>query len=358
MAQASSAMRVLVVGPVPPPHGGVAVFVQRLQAALLARGVYVRVLNPLAGGRGAFGQVTRGLTLFPMFFNRLDVVHDNIGPYLWQSAAGRALYALLLDLSGKPVVLSVHQGRFPEVFADLPPGVRAAVRRILRKLRLVVSDNKAIRDFLLREGVAEERVVVLPSFVPFADAVDAPLPPDVEEFLQSHAPLIAVPGYTYSPVYNFDAVLRVTAAMRDRFPRLGVQLVVSRFVLDPVHKDYVLRLRRELGLEECVSLVSDIPELLPLFRRVDVVLRSTSSDGSSLSVLEALYVGTPVVATDCCERPRGTIVFPVGDWEAARQRLVALLEAPPPRAPNPWVREEAERVLDELVAGYRRAAGR
>jgi glycogen synthase len=349
-------MKILVVGPVPPPYGGVAVFVERLVAALRGRGLETRLLNPLAwDAEGGLGRVKKALAFVPMFFNDADVVHDNVGPYFWQSAAGRWLYGTALALSGKPVVLNVHQGKFPEIFAALAPPAQQAIRRILRRLRLVVSDNEHIREFLLREGVPADRVTVLPSFVPFGDACDSPLPSEVETFLATHSPVIAVPGYTYSPVYNFDAVLRLTARLRERFPRLGVQLVISRFVLDPAHKEYVLGLRRDLGLEECVTVVSDIPEVLPLFRRADALLRSTSSDGSSLSVLEALYVGTPVVATDCAERPPGTILFPVGDWDAAGERLAEVLGTPAERRPNPWVRDQAERVLDGLIAGYAQA---
>jgi len=349
---------VLVVGPVPPPHGGVAVFVQRLVRSLARRGLEVRHLNPLAwDAEGGRGRVKKALALVPMFFNSASVVHDNVGPYFWQSLSGRCLYAAGLVLSRKPVVVNMHQGRFPEIYARMGPAARWLIRAILRRLRLTIADNTQLRDFLVGEGVPPERVLVLASFLPFDDAADAALPADLEAFLATHSPVVAVPGYTYSPIYNFDAVLRIAARLRDRFPNLGVLLVVSKFVLDPAHKEYVLGLLRDLGLQPSVALVSDIPEVIPLFRRSDVLLRSTSSDGSSLSVLEALYVGTPTVATDCAERPPGTILFRTGDWEAAYETLAALLADPPPRTPNPWVKQEAEANLDAIVQAYRAAVG-
>jgi len=40
-----------------------------------------------------------------------------------------------------------------------------------------------------------------------------------------------------------------------------------------------------------------------------VYLRPTNTDGDSISVREALYVGTTVVASDCVKRPEGCLLF-------------------------------------------------
>ena len=45
----------------------------------------------------------------------------------------------------------------------------------------------------------------------------------------------------------------------------------------------------------------------------DVLLRTTLYDGDSISVREALYIGTPVIATDNGMRPEGVHLIPPSD---------------------------------------------
>lgn len=50
-----------------------------------------------------------------------------------------------------------------------------------------------------------------------------------------------------------------------------------------------------------------------LLKLVDAFIRDTATDGDSLSVREALYLGVPVLATDVVPRPRGVIEFKYND---------------------------------------------
>jgi glycosyltransferase involved in cell wall biosynthesis len=45
----------------------------------------------------------------------------------------------------------------------------------------------------------------------------------------------------------------------------------------------------------------------------DAMLRTTLYDGDSVSVREALYLGTPVIATDNGMRPEGVVLIPAQD---------------------------------------------
>lgn len=63
-----------------------------------------------------------------------------------------------------------------------------------------------------------------------------------------------------------------------------------------------------------------------LLRRVDVFIRNTSTDGDSLSVKEALYLGCRVLCSDAVNRPEGVITFRFNDplsFEPALQQALA-----------------------------------
>ena len=60
-----------------------------------------------------------------------------------------------------------------------------------------------------------------------------------------------------------------------------------------------------LNLEQNILLI-DINkgvDAVALWQMSDIYLRPTNTDGNSISILEALSVGSSVVASDCVERP-------------------------------------------------------
>jgi glycosyltransferase involved in cell wall biosynthesis len=53
----------------------------------------------------------------------------------------------------------------------------------------------------------------------------------------------------------------------------------------------------------------------------DAMLRTTLYDGDSVSVREALYLGTPVIATDNGMRPDGVTLIPASDSGRLRETM-------------------------------------
>jgi glycosyltransferase involved in cell wall biosynthesis len=50
-----------------------------------------------------------------------------------------------------------------------------------------------------------------------------------------------------------------------------------------------------------------------VLKQTDCFIRNTTTDGDSLSIKEALYSGTRVIASDCVDRPAGVIVFEISN---------------------------------------------
>ena len=67
----------------------------------------------------------------------------------------------------------------------------------------------------------------------------------------------------------------------------------------------------------------------------DLLLRTTLYDGDSVSVREALYIGTPVIATDNGMRPEGVCLIPPSDPARLLDAVCDLLSRErSPRAPG------------------------
>ena len=93
---------------------------------------------------------------------------------------------------------------------------------------------------------------------------------------------------------------------------------------------------------------SEIPAIL---KTSDVFVRAVEEEGFGISRIEALWAGTPVVATRV-GATRGMLLYDFGDVEQLVSHLRSLLFSPRPIESNPWpahYRNEAEENLRTLA---------
>ena len=74
-------------------------------------------------------------------------------------------------------------------------------------------------------------------------------------------------------------------------------------------------------------LCGDVPhsETLRAIARADALLRTTLYDGDAISIREAIYLGTPVIATDNGMRPEGVFLVPMSDASALSACITRVL---------------------------------
>jgi len=149
-------IRVLLIGPLPPPMGGDTRHVQTLAQDLEARpGFSLRVINTSRGDE--HGRKSRNLlvglrTLSATAVNvwRADVVsyHASIRG-MW--SAGPAIVAMC-RLAGRPVILRVFGGGFGDFYLSLGAAGRALIRRLILSADAVLLQTRRAVSQL--EGIA------------------------------------------------------------------------------------------------------------------------------------------------------------------------------------------------------------
>ncbi len=113
------------------------------------------------------------------------------------------------------------------------------------------------------------------------------------------------------------------------------------------YRDEVLCDREWITVLEKVS-HSEIGEIL---KRSDVFVRGFADESYGISRIEALWCGTPVIATRAGET-RGMMLYDFGDVEQLVNQLQSVLLYPAFEEPNPWAaryRREAEENLKALA---------
>jgi glycosyltransferase involved in cell wall biosynthesis len=112
----------------------------------------------------------------------------------------------------------------------------------------------------------------------------------------------------------------------DRLADSSIGAVFSFYGGQP-EPDYEAEILRCVAERKNLVVVRDIAPtaFVRMLAIADGYLRTTSADGDASAIREALYVGTPVIASDCVLRPAPCSLFPTGDAGQLAARIRRLI---------------------------------
>lgn len=320
--------RLYVIGSVPPPTGGVTVFVDRRLALLRGEG-----REPILKDWHRMGLAARAAWLMSILFRPWRTEYELHG--------FETLVMAALALRPFPArrVYWIHSGRFA---AELNPIRRWILRCFLGRTDESVLGGEHVLAML--DAVDLPRAYKTrfePAFIaparPHPDDFAAVYDQTTRDFVESHVPLLVMQGsegwFRGEDLYGTDIALEAFARVRVIWPTAG--LVVTRPA--PVSASYLRHLapfERRLddgGHLGSVFYLGGGRPLLPLLVRVSVFLRPTADDGDSVSVREALHLGIPVVASDAVPRPAAVTLFHSRDVADLSRAILETLDKPDSR---------------------------
>jgi len=296
-------LKVLLVGPFPPPHGGVSVHVLTLQRLIEKSGIPCSVLNISRGSSTSDRYVSiRGPLHFTLLLARYSLkgwslhVHingHNVKSWLVAFVAG------LVGVAGPGAMLTIHSGMSPAYLHERRSG-RILAWGASKFYRHIIAVNSEIKAALCALSVPEARIEILPAFLPSSDA-PMELPGDFESWSRAHHPIISTALF-YRPEYGFGLLVQAISDLRQKHPGLGCVVMGDSE-------------SRPTGLPPHVFAIGDVTHesCLAVIARSDIFVRPTFSDGDAISVREAIALGTPVVASDVVRRPAEALCFKTGD---------------------------------------------
>ena len=356
--------RICIVGPLPPPPGGMANQCEQLARLLAAEGAQVDLVRNNAPCRPAWiGHLPMLRALFRLLpfvvrvmraAGRVDLVHvlANSG-WAWHLLTTPVLFAA--GLRGTPVIINYRGGNADVFFASAPRHVLWSLRRAA----LRVTPSAFLQRVFAKYGLVAE---VVPNIVDLARFTPAP----ARDF--GTAPHLLV-ARNLEPIYDMPTALRAFAIVRQTFNEATFTIAGSG-----PERQALERLVADLGLAPWARFAGriDNAEMPRLYAAADCVLNPSTVDNMPNSLLEAFASGVPVVSTDAggipdiVEHGVNGLLVPVGDAGAMarealrvlndatlRQRLVHAGLAEARRYAWPEVRERWRAAYWRVAAGKR-----
>jgi glycosyltransferase involved in cell wall biosynthesis len=331
-------------------HSGVDRLAQHLLPALAARGYRVDLLRVRRHGPdlSAAAATTPRLDIIDLGSRHTYACVPGIVRYLRRARPGvmlsdkdrvnRTAFAARA-LAGVPTRLFLRSGTTLSVdLASRGPVQRRlqrwSVGRLYRHAAgVLVPSRGAAADLTAFAGLAPGLVQVVPTpVVPDALFDDPPAAPAHPWFHDPDAPLILGVG-ELSPRKDFSTLLRGFARLRAHRP---CRLMILG---EGGERQALLAEAAALGVADDVALPGFVPKPYAELAHADLFALTSRWEGMPLVLVEALALGTPVVATDCPSGPRELLangppdaLVPVGHAPALAKALAALLDAPPAAA--------------------------
>ncbi len=316
-------MRVVQLGPYPPPHGGVQTNLVAIREYLRRNGHSCDAINLTRfrseDAAGVHYPVSAAALMRLLWRLPADILHLHFGGDLTPRLLALALFCTRLP--GRKTVLTFHSGGYP----GSPAGRTAAPATlrgfVLRRLDGLIGVNPEIAALFVKFGVSQARIRTILPFVVEPPDRSLPLPERLSAFLGSHSPALLTVGLL-EPEYDLPRQIDLMAEILQRYPRAGLLIVGSGSLEESLRSHIAAK-----PYHDHVLLYGDMPHALTLraTQECDLLLRTTLYDGDSISVREALCIGTPVIATDNGMRPEGALLIPPSDSARLLDAVCALL---------------------------------
>jgi glycosyltransferase involved in cell wall biosynthesis len=317
-------MKVLQLGPWPPPHGGVQTNIVSIREHLRALGHTCGVINITRHRQKEADEVWHPTsavrTLQLLFQIPSDIIHLHIGGNVPMRVAALALACA--SIPGRKSVLTFHSGGYP----SSPEGQSAAAMSVrglvFQRYDRIIAVNSEIGDLFRRWGVPADRIRLIEPHALPSGTPTASLPTAMESFWRAHSPVLLTVGLL-EPEYDLPAQIQLLGPVLKRHPNAGL-IIIGSGSLEQDLRDRI----RTVPYSGNILLAGDTPHgsTLRAIHDADALLRTTLYDGDAVSVREGLHMGTPVIATDNGMRPPGLHLVPLGDPEALLRTTLAVLE--------------------------------
>ncbi|MFC2025902.1 glycosyltransferase family 4 protein [Chloroflexota bacterium] len=233
--------------------------------------------------------------------------------------------ALLVALAGFRPLVSVSWGYDLIHDAKRSPFWRWATQFTLKRSAVMVGDCKTIHHLAKTYGMPGEQIVTFPW------GIDLELFSPAQRTFQNE-PFTLLSVRSWEPIYGVDIIARAFVQAAQSHSELHLVMLGDGSLANQLYQ--IFQQGNVLDRITFPGLVKQ-SELPDFYRTADLYLSASHSDGTSISLLEAMGCGRPVLVSDIPGNKEWVTpgkngwLFPDGNVEALSQAIVQVLSERP-----------------------------
>jgi glycosyltransferase involved in cell wall biosynthesis len=313
--------KIILIGPVPPPSGGISIHIKRL-SILLEKDFDFDFIDEANPAKAEYFNV-RSLNIF-RYIKKVfgsDVLYIHSGHHVL-----RMFHVLMGKLCFRKIILTMHAYPFN----------KGKVAKFIEQVVYGWSDKIILVNANLFDKIKlpKQKCIVQNAFLPPVMETEPEIPEAVDQWIQKTkaagrqimcANAWQLEIFAGEDLYGLDMCIEAIDILKKQgYAVAFIFNVASTDKLKDLYLKYQARIK-ELGLEDNFLLINERLSFVKLIEKTAIVLRPTNTDGDALTVREALILGKPVVASDVVERPEGTILFKTRDVADMAKQLGILV---------------------------------
>ena len=318
--------RIGLVGPSPPPYGGMANQTRQLLNLLESEGIDVGFVQTNSPYRPGFIENVKGLrALFRLipYLLRLWKLAGETGVFhimansgwSWQLFTAPAVW--IAWLRNTRVIINYRGGNAGDYLKESITYVRPT----MKKADAIVVPSGYLKDIFSSFGI---ETTVIPNIIDMSRF-------KVEKKVYLSWPIVSphlVVTRNLEPIYGIDTAIKAVAVLHESIPEIKLTIAGS----GPQKKE-LEDLVTHLGIENAVSFTGKLrPEdIVALYQSADIMLNPTTVDNMPNSLLEALACGIPIISTNAggipylVEDERTALLVDIGDIQGMAKQVKRLL---------------------------------
>jgi glycosyltransferase involved in cell wall biosynthesis len=318
----SSKKKVLIIGPFPPPYGGVSVHILRFKNLLKNEFIFDFIDESPNKKNDIFN--IRSLKMFSYLqkIHKSDIIYIHSGSNLL-----RIFHLLTGRVFGKKITLALHG------FTSSPPKfifyIKGLIYRLANKIIIVNEDIKK------RLYLPEKKCVIKEAFIPPLLQEEPSLPENIAHLISKSkqegkviicANAFRLEKYKNQDLYGLDMCIEVANRLLKKDRSFIFIYIVSS--IDNKADDYTKmeQLINQSKLSNNFFLRNEKLSFVKLMQDSDIIVRPTNTDGDSLTIREGLFLNKKVLASDVVERPQGVILFESRNFNDLEMKLEDLMK--------------------------------
>src|ERR1043165_4308020 len=316
--------KIRILGPLPPPYGGVSIYMERLRSLLADAHVrfWCYPYQQSSDSRTRFFR-HRQLGVIPLVLSEgrsaqvLDASHFHLE---YPNPILLPLWIALKGFLRVRWIKIIHDGSLPARYEKFSSLDKFLFKLAIRNVDEFVAVQEELRHWLRATIGVSQNVTTIPSLLPIPpEGKNQLLSPELKQalsrYLSATKRVCSIGAFIHE--YGFMHVAEAVESIRNETGEdIRLLLLDGNFARDDKYRDLVLRDR------DWITALAEIPnaQVFAILKQSDLFVRAFSQESYGLSRVEAIWSGVPVVATNVGET-RGMLTYEFGDIESLKQQI-------------------------------------